>query len=200
MKTGGPNGATPSSRTLPPASSPAMMRPRSDVSPVRPDSPSSAVKVVRPVQCAVAAANSSTASGAADDEPDGRGGRRVAHCALASARRMARNSGRRDGTATGELPAAARILDLLVERRAVDRFEVALERALPRAAGFGPLPLPGERIAVVILDDGVGRQRLGRLRERRDGGVDLALPEERPAEAVEVRGVVGLDGERPLDE
>jgi hypothetical protein len=54
MKTGFPNGCTPSSRSAAGAANPASMRPRSFVRPARPESASAAVSVFTPRHCSLA--------------------------------------------------------------------------------------------------------------------------------------------------
>ncbi len=57
-----------------------------------------------------------------------------------------------------------------------------------------------QQVAPVVLDDRVSGQLLGGRAEIRLGQVELVQLEVRPAEAVEIRAVVGIEGDGPLDE
>jgi len=91
-------------------------------------------------------------------------------------------------------------LDFLVELVAIDRIAVACERAGPRGNRLIVAAHPGEHVAVVILDDRVGEELIGRAFQILLRQIQFAALEVRSAEAVEIRSVVGLDLERALDE
>src|SRR5262249_16460564 len=82
-------------------------------------------------------------------------------------------------------------VNLLLNLSAIDRVPVAGERLLPGADRLGAAVLLLAEIAEMVLDDRIGRPLLGRGRQRRVGEIELSLLHVRPAEAVEVRRVVG---------
>ena len=84
-------------------------------------------------------------------------------------------------------------LDLLVDVAAIDRVAVAGERAGPRGDRLVVASELEEHVAVVILDDRVGLELIGGALQVVVGEIELVGLEVRPAEAVEIRAVVGLD-------
>src|SRR4051794_27912810 len=75
--------------------------------------------------------------------------------------------------------------DLLVDVAAVDRIAVPGERAGPRADRVLPTASLREHVAVMILDDGVGRQLVGGALHMLEREIELAVLVVRPADAVE---------------
>src|SRR3954470_13799000 len=86
-----------------------------------------------------------------------------------------------------------RALDLLVDAGTIDRLVVAGERARPRGDGIVEPRQLEQHVAVVILDDRVRLELIGRalqVVERERQLVGLVV---RPTEAVEIRAVVRLN-------
>src|SRR5438067_4959467 len=88
-------------------------------------------------------------------------------------------------------------IDLLLNLRAIDRIAVAGERRLPGGNRVVPPVLFEAQIAEMILDDGVLREPRRRFGQRRVREIELPLLHVGPAQAVEVRRVVGLDVQGP---
>src|SRR4030095_2770828 len=89
-------------------------------------------------------------------------------------------------------------LDLLFDRRAIDRVAVTGEGALPCADRLGGASELRQDVAMMILDDRVADQNGRGLAKRLGRFLDLALLEERPSERIEICGIARLDLERAL--
>src|SRR5204863_5265046 len=88
--------------------------------------------------------------------------------------------------------------DLLVDVTAVDRVAVAGEGAGPRRDRLVVAPHLREHVAIVLLHDRVRRQLIGRALHVLEREIELAVLEVRPADAIQIRAVVRLDGKRAL--
>src|SRR5262245_39640600 len=94
------------------------------------------------------------------------------------------------------LPRAA---DLLVEVGLLDRVAITGERTRPGQDGVVVASEFVEDFAVMVLDDRVRCQLIGSLFEVVEGEIELAVFVIGPADAVEIRAVIWIDGQRALD-
>src|SRR5438093_5713730 len=89
---------------------------------------------------------------------------------------------------------------LLLDLATVDLLAVAGERALPRRDRVGGPMLLLTQVAQMILDDRVLRQPIRRRRQGLIGEIEVPLLHVRPAQAVEIGRVGGIDFQRALNE
>src|SRR5215475_5595590 len=87
----------------------------------------------------------------------------------------------------------SRTPDLLVDVAANDRVAIAGERLVPGQDGVVVASEFEKNLAVVILNDRVGAELIGCLLQIVEGEIELAVFEIRPADAIEVGAVVGID-------
>src|SRR4051812_35388211 len=80
-------------------------------------------------------------------------------------------------------------LDLVFDVRAIEGLAVAVQGPLPRIDGLLVVTALGQQVAEVVLNHRHGRQLLAGLTKRLFGHVELSLPEQRPAETVEIGGI-----------
>ena len=147
MKTGAPNGATPSRRSAP-GTRPASTRPRMRCPAARPDRPSSACRIRTLSHAARAWAYAGAKSGAGVPVPPGSVTRGCPHAARPIVRRRIERA-----SLLFSAKFLARRFDLVVEIRARDGLAIAVERLLPGGNRFLEQAAPAQEIAEMILND-----------------------------------------------